>query len=152
MLLYLLRHAIAEDRAESDSARELTPKGLDQARSIAIKFSQRSPQVDRVICSPYTRAQQTAASMMPIFPELDLTLDAGIAPDGDVYGVMDAIEGYDLQQVLLVSHNPFLSNLLSVLVDGTMETHRPEDNATLHCVSIDVVAPGCGEILYTLEP
>ena len=67
MLLYLLRHAIAEDRAESDSARELTPKGLDQARSIAIKFSQRSPQVDRVICSPYARAQQTAASMMPTF-------------------------------------------------------------------------------------
>lgn len=152
MLLYLLRHAIAEDRAESDSVRELTPKGLDQARSIAIKFSQRSPQLDRVICSPYARAQQTAASMMPLFPELDLTLDAGIAPDGDVYGVMDAIEGYDLQQVLLVSHNPFLSNLLSVLVDGTMETHRPVDNATLHCVSMDVVAPGCGEILYTLEP
>lgn len=152
MLLYLLRHAIAEDRAESDSVRELTPKGLDQARSIAIKFSQRSPQVDRVICSPYARGQQTAASMMPLFPELDLTLDAGIAPDGDVYGVMDAIEGYDLQQVLLVSHNPFLSNLLSVLVDGTMETHRPVDNATLHCVSMDVVAPGCGEILYTLEP
>ena len=152
MLLYLLRHAIAEDRAESDSARELTPKGLGQARSIAIKFSQRSPQVDRVICSPYARAQQTAASMMPLFPELDLTLDAGVAPDGDIYGVMDAIEGYDLQQVLLVSHNPFLSNLLSVLVDGTMETHRPEDNATLHCVSMDVVAPGCGEILYTLEP
>lgn len=152
MLLYLLRHAIAEDRAESDSVRELTPKGLDQARSIAIKFSQRSPQLDRVICSPYARAQQTAASMMPLFPELDLTLDAGIAPDGDIYGVMDAIEGYDLQQVLLVSHNPFLSNLLSVLVDGTMETHRPVDNATLHCVSMDVVAPGCGEILYTLEP
>ena len=90
--------------------------------------------------------------MMPLFPELDLTLDAGIAPDGDVYGVMDAIEGYDLQQVLLVSHNPFLSNLLSVLVDGTIETHRPVDNATLHCVSMDVVAPGCGEILYILEP
>jgi phosphohistidine phosphatase len=89
---------------------------------------------------------------MRLFPELDLTLDAGITPDGDVYGVMDAIESYDLQQVLLVSHNPFLSNLLSLLVDGTMESHRPVGNATLHCVSMDVVAPGCGEILYTLEP
>jgi len=152
MLLYLLRHAIAQDSAESDSARELTPKGMDQARSIARVFNQHSPQVDRVICSPYARAQQTAASIMRLFPELDLPLDAGITPDGDVYRVMDAIESYDLQQVLLVSHNPFLSNLLSLLVDGTMESHRPVGNATLHCVSMDVVAPGCGEILYTLEP
>jgi len=125
---------------------------MDQARSIARVFNQHSPQVDRVICSPYARAQQTAASIMRLFPELDLTLDAGITPDGDVYRVMDAIESYDLQQVLLVSHNPFLSNLLSLLVDGTMESHRPVGNATLHCVSMDVVAPGCGEILYTLEP
>ena len=152
MLLYLLRHAIAQDSAESDSARELTPKGMDQARSIARVFNQHSPQVDRVICSPYARAQQTAASIMRLFPELDLPLDAGITLDGDVYRVMDAIESYDLQQVLLVSHNPFLSNLLSLLVDGTMESHRPVGNATLHCVSMDVVAPGCGEILYTLEP
>ena len=152
MLLYLLRHAIAEGSAESDSARELTPKGKDQARSVAKKFNQRSPQVDKVICSSYTRAQQTAALIMPLFPGLDLSLDAGIASDGDVYGLMDAIESYDLQQVLLVSHNPFLSNLLSLLVDGTTETRRAVDNATLHCISMDVVAPGCAEILYILEP
>jgi hypothetical protein len=45
-----------------------------------------------------------------------------------------------------------LSNLLSVMVDGTMESHRYVDNAVLHCVSMDVVASGCGEIAYTLEP
>ncbi len=152
MLVYLLRHAIAEDSAATDSARDLTAQGLVQARSVTEKFRQYSPAMDRVLCSPYSRARQTADAVMTLFPDLAPTIDEGIKPSGDVYAVIDAIESYELQHLLLVSHNPFLSNLLSVLVDGTMESHRYVDNATLHCLSMDVVAPGCGEILYTLEP
>lgn len=152
MLVYLLRHAIAEDSAATDSARDLTAQGLAQASSITEKFRQYSPTMDKVLCSPYNRAQQTAVAVMTLFPDLALTTDESIKPGGDVYAVIDALESYDLQHVLLVSHNPFLSNLLSVMVDGTMETRRFVDNATLHCIAMDVVAPGCGEILYTLEP
>jgi phosphohistidine phosphatase len=57
-----------------------------------------------------------------------------------------------VQHLLIVSHNPFLSNLLSLMVDGTMESHRYVANATLHCLSMDIVAPGCAKIAYTLEP
>ena len=152
MLVYLLRHAIAEDSAATDSVRDLTAEGLAQARSVTEKFKRYSPAMDRVLCSPYTRARQTADAVMTLFPDLALTIDESIKPGGDVYAVMDAIEEYDVQHLLIVSHNPFLSNLLSVMVDGTMESHRYVDNATLHCVSMDVVAPGCGEIMYTLEP
>ena len=152
MLLYLLRHALAEERAESDAARELTAQGIAQARSVAEKFSQYSPLMERVHCSPYARAQQTASYVMPLFPDLELVVDERIAPDGDVYSVMEVIEGYDVQHFMLIGHNPFMSKLLSVLVDGTIESHRYVGNANLYCLSLDVVAPGCGEILYTLEP
>jgi phosphohistidine phosphatase len=104
-----------------------------------------------VLRSPYNSAQQTASAVMTLFPCLALTLDENIKPGGDVYSVLDAIEGLDVRHLLNVSHNPFLSNLLSVMVDGTMESHRYVDNATLHCVSMDVVASGCGEIAYTLQ-
>ena len=152
MLVYLLRHAIAEDRAATDSARDLTAEGLAQARSITEKFRQYSPMMDRVLCSPYNRAQQTASAVMTLFPDIALTSDETITPGGNVYEVLDAIEACNVQHILLVSHNPLLSNLLSVMVDGTMESHRYVGNATLYCVSMDVVAPGCGEIVYTLEP
>ena len=152
MLVYLLRHAIAEDRAATDSLRDLTAEGLAQVRSINEKFKQHSPVIDRVLCSPYNRAQQTASAVITQFSGLALTLDESIKPGGNVYSVLDAIEGLDVQHLLVVSHNPFLSNLLSVMVDGTMESHRYVDNATLHCVSMDVVASGCGEIAYKLEP
>ncbi len=152
MLVYLLRHAIAEDRVATDSIRDLTAEGRVQARSITEKFRQYSPAMDRVLCSPYNRAQQTASAVMTLFPDLALILDERLKPGGDVYGVLNAIEGFDAQHLLIVSHNPFLSNLLSVIVDGTMESHRYMDNATLHCISMDVVALGSGEIAYTLEP
>lgn len=152
MLVYLLRHAVAENSAATDSARDLTAHGLAQASSITEKFRQYSPAMDRVLCSPYSRARQTADAVMTLFPDIALTTDDSITPDGDVYAVLDAIEGYQVQHLLIVSHNPFLSNLLSVMVDGTMESHRYVDNATLHCISMDIAAPGCGEIVYTLQP
>ena len=108
--------------------------------------------MDRVLCSPYNRAQQTASAVMTLFPDIALTLDESIKPGGDVYSVLDAIDCLDVQHLLIVSHNPLLSNLLSVMVDGTMESNRYVDNAMLHCVSMDVVASGCGEIALTLEP
>ena len=152
MLVYLLRHAIAEDRAATDSLRDLTAEGIAQARSITEKFKQHSPVIDRVLCSPYNREQQTASAVTTLFPGLALTLDESIKPGGNVYSVLEAIEGLDVRHLLVVSHNPFLSNLLSVMVDGTMESHRYVDNATLHCVSMNVIASGCGEIAYSLEP
>jgi phosphohistidine phosphatase SixA len=49
MLVYLLRHAIAEDRAATDSLRDLTAEGLAQVRSINEKFKQHSPVIDGVL-------------------------------------------------------------------------------------------------------
>lgn len=152
MLLYLLRHAMAQERAESDSARELSDEGVRQARSVAEKFEQYAPVLDRVLCSPYTRAQQTASHVMPLFPDLTISSDDGLKPGGDVYELIDRLEALDDQRVMLIGHNPFLSHLLSLLVDGTMESRRHADNATLYCLSMDVVAPGCAELLYTLNP
>ncbi len=152
MLLYLLRHAIAQERAESDAARELTAEGIAQARSVAQKFSNYSPLMERVICSPYVRAQQTASYLMPEFPDLELVSDERLRPEGDIYAVLDSIEAYALEHLLLVGHNPFMSRILSLLVDGPIESHHYVGNAHLYCVSMDVVAPGCGEILYTLKP
>jgi phosphohistidine phosphatase SixA len=90
--------------------------------------------------------------VIALFPGLALTFDESIKPGGNVYSVLGAIEGLDVQHLLVVSHNPFLPNLLSVMADGTMESHRYLDNATLHCVSVDVIASGRGQIAYSLEP
>ena len=152
MQLYLLRHAVAQERAESDAARELTPEGIAQARAVTEKFREYAPAMDSVVCSPYRRAQQTAAVVMPLFPDIKMKIDDAIRPEGDVYAAMHSIDGSAAENIMLVGHNPFMSKLLSLLVDGAIESHHYVGNASLYCVSLDVVAPGCGKIMYTLNP
>lgn len=152
MLVYLLRHGIAESNAETDEARELTGEGILQTQSVAEKFKRYSPDLDKAIVSPYRRARQTAASVQVVFPELQFDVDNGIQPDGDIYTVMNTIEKFDVQQILLVSHNPLLSNLLAIMVDGTLNTNRYMGNSMLVCISTDIMGPGCGELLFSIEP
>ena len=65
MQLILWRHAEAEDDAESDLARPLTPKGLRQAARMAAWLRGQSGSLDgwRVIASPALRTRQTAMAL-----------------------------------------------------------------------------------------
>lgn len=152
MLLYLLRHGAAEPKAETDEKRELTPTGIIETRSMVQKFKLQVPVIDKAIMSPYKRARQTASVLQDAFPNMKIDVDERIQPESDIYDLMDSLEQGDVRHLLIVSHNPFLSNLLSVLVDATMETNRPIGTSVLVCVMVDFIAPGCGQILYTIEP
>jgi phosphohistidine phosphatase len=65
MLLYLIRHGIAIDRADPDCPAEadrfLTPKGIERMRRAAAGIARLDPAPDCLLTSPYTRARQTAA-------------------------------------------------------------------------------------------
>lgn len=152
MLVYLLRHGIAENRATSDAARKLTREGVLQSQAVVEKFKQHAPQLDMAIVSPYVRARQTASCVQQAFPDLQFNVDSQIKPSGDVIGVMNAIEGFGVQQLLLVGHNPLLSNLLTLLVDKLPQVNSYMRNSMLVCVSMDFIAPGCGEVVFTIEP
>lgn len=152
MLIYLLRHGIAEQRGLSDAARVLSREGLTQTRSMAEKFKLYEPRVDRAFMSPLQRAQQTAAMLRLVFPNLRFELDPDLVPDANVYSLFDKLETYNARNLLFVSHNPLLSNLLSLILDGTLESRRPFETSHLYCIEMDFVAPGCGTLKYVLEP
>ena len=151
MLIYLLRHGIAEARAATDQERQLTREGLTQTTSMVAKFKSRLPVLDKTIMSPYQRTRPTATVLRLIFPDMRLDADKQLEPVSDVYELLESIEKFGVQHLMIVSHNPLLSNLLSVMVDATMETDREIGNSTLVCVQMDFIAPGCGELLYSLE-
>ncbi len=152
MLIFLLRHGRAEANAESDKARKLTQDGMLRNESVIQQFKLRSPTVDRMLTSPYLRAQQTAAAVNALFPNLEGEECSALVPDIDVQELLDFVEKTKVQNLLLIGHNPLLSNLLSILVDGTSETNRELGTSTLVCVKMDFIAPGCGDISYSLQP
>ena len=62
MEIWLLRHASAEDRADSgrDADRTLTEDGHRRAREVARGLASLEPKIELILTSPYWRAREPA--------------------------------------------------------------------------------------------
>ena len=125
MTLYVLRHAIAEDRTprQPDSGRRLTAPGevkaarvLAHARSIGVRPG-------TVLTSPYIRAAQTAeiAREQLRLSEPAVVTEA-LVPYVNVFDLWEGIREYFASgDVMVVGHNPQLSSLVSWLLGSRQD-------------------------------
>jgi phosphohistidine phosphatase len=111
MDLILWRHAEAADGIP-DHARELTAKGIKQAAKIAVFLHQHLPKERRILVSPATRTQQTAAALTSHF-----TLAPTISPGASAHAVLQAARWPDSAgTVLVVGHQPTLGEVAAELL------------------------------------
>jgi phosphohistidine phosphatase len=113
MDLILWRHAEAVD-GQPDLVRELTPKGMKQAKAIAQWLSSRLPRRTRIIVSPAERTQQTAAALTD-----DFEIDRRLAPGAPPTAVL-AAAGWPERRgaVVVVGHQPTLGMAAALLIAG----------------------------------
>jgi phosphohistidine phosphatase len=120
MDLFLIRHAIAEERREGlpDAERALTKKGRDRFSAVVETLARFGFRFDRVYYSPWLRAVQTAQMLEPI-TDGELVEAEGLAraPDPTFFG---SIRGHS---VSCVGHEPWMSDALSLLTTG--DPHGP---------------------------
>ena len=69
MILYILRHGIAEDEAPKgdDGARRLTPRGRAKMRAVAAGMRALGLRYDVILTSPLVRAVETAAILADVY-------------------------------------------------------------------------------------
>ncbi|MFK0089830.1 phosphohistidine phosphatase SixA [Pseudomonas sp. NPDC090755] len=117
MKLWVLRHGEAEPNARTDAERNLTAHGREQVlRSAAVLLGQ-PPQV--ILASPYVRAQQTAALVHDALGfDKPVQTVPWLTPGTDPKKVIGELDKLDLEQVLVVSHQPLVSNLVGLLTHG----------------------------------
>ena len=108
MELILWRHADAEDGA-NDMARRLTPKGEQQAATVAKWLRAHLPGRYTLLASPAVRAQQTAAALGTPITERSL------APGASAAAIVKAAEKYK-GVVIVVGHQPDLGRAAAQLV------------------------------------
>lgn len=125
MELYLLRHAIAVERGapgcKHDSERPLTEKGEQKMRAAAEGMLAQGMSFDVILTSPYARAKRTAEIVAEIFlMEKKLQVTANLAANADPGELIAELsESHSsVESLLLVGHEPFLSDLASVLLVG----------------------------------
>jgi phosphohistidine phosphatase len=118
MKLFLIRHAEAVPRTKGrlDAARPLTKRGKRRFRRAVRGLEALGWSFDRVLHSPWRRAVETAAALGHLASE-----ETVVAPELAQTPTRAFIEALEGERVALVGHQPWLGELLGLLVFGEPE-------------------------------
>ncbi|MGA2409906.1 MAG: phosphohistidine phosphatase SixA [Candidatus Binataceae bacterium] len=122
MMLYVLRHARAEDPTpgEDDSHRGLTQKGTDQMREAAAGMRAIGLKFDTILTSPLVRAVETSAIVADAYdgrpePQILRSLVPSLSAEK---AAEELVPFCERDNVLIVGHEPQLGLLVSLLLTG----------------------------------
>ena len=158
MNLYLMRHAIAAEPDENteDSQRPLTDKGRKKLGKIARNLEKLGLEFQYILTSPYLRARQTAdvvAHVLDIKQKRVLESE-NLTPLG--FGdklVNEILAREPVENVLIVGHEPFLSQMIGMLVAGDASLSIDMRKAGLCKLSVEQLAYGrCATLEWLLTP
>lgn len=151
MRVWVLRHGQAEAHAVKDAHRRLTELGRQEALTMGLRLQDEA--LDIILASPYVRAQQTAELVRE-----QVKLRRGIVtvdwatPDDDPLAVLDHLAERSEANILLVSHQPLVGQLLSLAIDGHRQAHYPMPTAGLACLDMALPAAGAAQLLELSDP
>jgi phosphohistidine phosphatase len=151
MILYLMRHGAAADRAPSgrDRDRPLTPEGRRIVTDVAIALRRaREEDLPRVLASPALRARQTAEIVLSHAASAGLLVDERdeLAPDEDAPIALARELAGGQADALLVGHQPWIEALARHLaVPGAVVPSF----CTALVVGID---PSTGRVVHVVDP
>ena len=160
MQLYLLRHAIAEERGPRwtghDADRPLTRKGSKKMKRIASAMNDRGVSFDLILSSPFRRAKQTADIVAKEFDCADiLRYSTHLSVGASRRALIDEIKSHysTRKNILLVGHEPFLSGLISTLVAGHEKSSIALKKGGLCKLTVESLRYGrCATLDWLLSP
>lgn len=153
--LYLFRHGDAESNSDSDYNRELTEEGKEMTMLMGKELRASGVVVKKIISSGAARAKATAETIAEAisYPLRDIEFEDLIydAKTGDeLLPLFENIEA-DISSLMIVGHNPVLSDLATLLV----KNYKKIDISKSSVVRIDFESPdwesiktGSGDIMY----
>ena len=167
MTLYLMRHAEAVEFSDGevprDADRKLTEKGRRQAKRMGSLLKRLDVKIERVLASPFVRAQETAEIVVAAarLPVKVRTLDA-LKPNTGTDAMWAALSGAGGESVLVVGHLPSMAHLAGSLLgsmsEQTLWFHKSSlaalqcemrDNGKLHARLEWMISPAMAKRLAT---
>lgn len=136
MDLLLFRHGIAQAHAPhgNDHARALTPDGIKRTTQAAQGLLRIAPNPRVILTSPKVRALQTADILAKVFDLKPVPLPA--LASSDLTPIFQALRRRDESTLLLVGHEPTLSQMISFLCCGQ------------HDAALDLKKAGCALVSF----
>jgi len=128
MELFVLRHGLAADKSDrrypDDRDRPLTLPGQKRTLSVARRFKALEWSFDLILTSPLLRARQTAEITASVLGcKSKLRVSTYLAPGGDKRKLVQELHNTRPRprRPLLVGHEPYLSELIAILLTGKAE-------------------------------
>jgi phosphohistidine phosphatase len=123
--LYIVRHGLAVEPGTPgipDDERPLTPKGEKRMRQIARGLRILDVKLDRIVTSPLPRARATAEIIADALDVRELIENSNVLQTGSSSAtVVRWLRERTEDRLMIVGHNPTLSDLLSLLVLGSTQ-------------------------------
>lgn len=160
MNLYLLRHGLAVEPGThgfaKDADRPLTSKGERKLWKIAEAIEAMEIAFDLILSSPYVRARQTAEIIAEALnARKRLEFSDALVPSGSVKRLIESLNNLQAPpgNVLLVGHEPYLSELISLLVSGQVGFAVVMKKGGLCKLSVQSLHAGrCATLEWLLTP
>ena len=127
--LIIVRHGDSEPQIQGkdDKERKLTKKGVKEMKRVANFIDLLDIKIDKVISSPYLRAYQSAKEVMDELgiDENKIEIYEELSPDKDPSQFIEKLKTFqDNIAVLIVGHNPYLSNMIKILTGADVDLEK----------------------------
>jgi phosphohistidine phosphatase len=123
--LYVLRHGIAVQPGTPgipDDQRPLTAKGKKRMQQIALALSKLDLKLDRIVTSPLPRARATAEIVADALDcREQLEISNALRTGTSAASIQKWLRERTEDELMIVGHNPTLSDLVSLLVAGRLQ-------------------------------
>lgn len=135
-----MRHGDAEP-GNPDRHRPLSNHGREQVSKQALAHKSEANRLQQLVCSPYTRAAQTARLFAQLTQSNTIAIDwlDDLTPQGNPRAIEGFLQQTQADNLLMVSHLPLVGLLIDYL---TGETGTPMGTASLASLSMDYPAQG----------
>jgi len=155
--LYLVRHAVAEERGPAwpdDSQRPLSAEGAKRWRREATGLVAIDARPDLILTSPYTRARQTADLLAAAFAKKPKVVELpALEPGVKPREVLRALQPEGrIASVALVGHEPDLGELAALLVGFKTAPEFKKGGVARIDVAILPPPAGSGRLYSWLTP
>lgn len=137
MKLLFLRHGDAlNDPKVQDSDRPLSDLGHRQAKTAAHYLKKSGHQIKLIVSSPLLRVRQTADHVAAMFINAQRSESEYLVSGSNPIHLVDLLNRQPQEQILLVGHEPHLSNTISLLVAGSSSFRIEMKKASLACLEV----------------
>ena len=150
MDLYLLRHAKAEVVSLSgrDEERELTPEAVQRLDEKLPVLNPVLKGLEIVLISPFRRTRQTTCLVVESLarPEIVQVCDF-LAAGSMVEDVVSELSEYRRQSILVVGHNPWISELVTFFDEDQRGDFHLKTSQMAHLHFDDELGSGLGRLV-----